>query len=315
MSTKQRPDEQGDAIVVTPRPRGGKPKASDRGRWWMLLPVIFALAGGAGYLGWQEVGSHVLAGAQYQIEPDQIRVAPEPPPWIHSDIRADVIRDAQLNGPLALTDRDLTVRMAAAFAAHPWVARVERVSKHYPSGLDVTLSYRKPAALVEVEDGAGGLPVDGEGVLLPTKDFSADDARRYPRIGEIHTRPAGPLGTAWGDPCVAGAAQIAAILTDHWNALGLMRIVPAERRPGRTGVEYTFALLTSSGTKVHWGLAPGTSARGELAASEKIAQLRRYAATNNGSLDDPDGQPHEIIISRSGALLSNPRPKVDRLPE
>jgi hypothetical protein len=283
--------------------------------WTIMVPIIVVLLGGTCFLAWREVGPHVLASSQYLVEPEQIRIAPPAPEWIHADIKFDVLRDARLAGPLSLVDRDLTVRMAAAFAAHPWVARVERVSKHYPSGLDVVLSYRKPAAMVEVQDGAGGLPVDGDGVLLPTKDFSPEDAQNYPRIGEIHTRPSGPLGTSWGDPCVVGAAQVAAALADHWKTLGLFRVVPAERKPGRTGIEYTFALLTHSGTKVLWGRAPATSARGELPAAEKIAQLKRYAATNKGSLDDPDGQPHEIVISPAGALLSNPRPRIESLRE
>jgi hypothetical protein len=112
-----------------------------------------------------------------------------------------------------------------------------------------------------------------------------------------------------------GAAQLAAVLADHWKALNLFRIVPAERKPAKTGFEYTFALVTHSGTKVHWGRAPATTTRGELPAAEKIAQLKRYAAQNNGSLDDPDGQPHEIVISNTGALLSNTRPRVETLRE
>jgi hypothetical protein len=283
-------------------------------RLTIMGAIIAALVVGTCYMVWQEVGPHVLASGQYQVEPDQIRVAPAPPPWVRSDIKSDVIHQARLDGPLSIVDRDLTVRIAAAFAAHPWVARVERVSKQFPSGLDVLLSYRKPAALVEVQEGAGGLPVDAHGVLLPTKDFSAQDADEYPRIGEIHSKPLGSMGTAWGDPCVVGAAQIAAELAPDWKTLGLFRIVPAERKPARTGVEYTYALVTRSGTKIHWGRSPATTMPGEIPAAKKIAQLKRYAS-QNGSLDDPDGQPHEIVISPTGALLSNPRPNIESLPK
>jgi hypothetical protein len=309
VSAKKRQDDGGDLALANPRAsRGPSPLM-------VMAPIIIALVGGTAYLAWREVGPHVLASGQYQVEPDQIRVTPPAPPWIHGDVKQDVLRDARLDGPLSLVDRDLTVRIAAAFAAHPWVAKVERVAKQYPSGLDVALVYRKPAAMVEVQEGAGGLPVDGDGVLLPTKDFTPDDAQKYPRIGEIHSSPSGPLGTSWGDPSVVGAAQVAAALADYWKDLDLYRIVPDERKPGRTGVEYTFALLTHSGTKVKWGRAPTTHVRGELPAAEKISQLKRYAETNKGSLDDPDGQPHVIVISPAGALLSNPRPRVESLPE
>jgi hypothetical protein len=309
VNAKKRQFDDGDVAIIARRP-----PAKRGGQRLIILAIIVALLVGTCFLVWQEVGPRVLASSQYRVEPDQIRVAPAPPPWIRADIKSDVIRAARLDGPLSLADRNLTVRMAAAFAAHPWVARVERVSKQYPSSLDVVVSYRKPAAMVEVQDGAGGLPVDAEGVLLPTDDFSPEDAQSLPRIGEIRTTPAGPQGSAWGDPCVAGAAQIAAALANDWKALGLFRIVPAERKPGRSGVEYTFALITRSGTQVQWGLSPATTARGELPAADKIAQLKRYAAGNNGSLDDPEGRPHEIVISHSGALLSKPRPRIDPLP-
>jgi hypothetical protein len=216
-------------------------------------------------------------------------------------------------------DDDLTVRLAGAFAAHPWVARVDRVSKHFPSGVDVAVAYRVPVAMVEVQNGQGVLPVDEQGVVLPTRDdagqpnFSSEEAERYPRIAEIHTMPAGPVGTRWGDASVVGAAQIAAALADHWKPLGLARIIPVERKPARAGVEYTSALVTRSGTVVFWGRAPGTDVGGEVPAAEKIAQLSRYAKQNDGSLDGPDG-PQQIEIDRRGALLKKVRPAVPPLP-
>jgi hypothetical protein len=309
MSAKKRQAEDGGTAVAN-----GAGGARSR-RLFVFGAVVVLLLGGSSYLVWQEVGPHVLAGSQYQLETDQIHVAPAPPAWVHSDVKAEALRHAQLDGPLSLIDRELTVKLAAAFSAHPWVARVERVSKHYPAGVDVALVYRKPAAMVEVQDGAGGLPVDGDGILLPTKDFSVDDAQTYPRISEIHSTPTGSIGASWGDPCVTGAAQVAAAIAADWQALGLFRIVPDERRPARSGVEYTFALVTNSGTKIHWGRPPGPSLRGEVAAGEKIAQLKRYAAQNRGSLDDPEGQPHEITISSGGALLSTPRPRIEPLPK
>jgi hypothetical protein len=309
VNAKKRSADEGDVTVAA------RPAKSHTTRWLAMGSVIVALSAGTCYLAWQEVGPHVLASAKYQVDADQINVAPPPPPWVHSEIKSDVLRDARVDGPLSLVDRELTVRLAAAFAAHPWVARVERVSKRYPSGVDVTIAYRRPTAMVEVQDGAGGLPVDGEGVLLPTKDFSADDAQTYPRIGEIHSTPAGNVGQSWGDPAVAGAAQVAAVLAADWQALELFRIVPGERRPARTGFEYTFDLITRSGTKIHWGRAPSSTVRGELPAAEKIAQLKRYAAQNKGSLDNPEGEPHEIVITNTGALLSNPRPRIEPLPK
>src|SRR4029079_16323895 len=103
------------------------------------------------------------------------------PAWIRTDIKNEVLREASFTGPLSLLDGELTIRVASAFATHPWIASVQRVSKHFPSGLDVEVAYRRPVAMVEVTDGA--LPVDAEGVVLPTTDFKPGEADRYPRIG------------------------------------------------------------------------------------------------------------------------------------
>ncbi len=302
---KRQADDSSVAVADKPARRAG-------GHRMVGAAILLAALAGGSYAVWQQVRGHVMAGEEYQIDPARVTITP-PPAWIHADVKSEVLREATFEGPLSLLDGDLTVRMASAFSAHPWVAHVERVSKHFPAGLDVVLSYRKPVAMVEVEGGAGALPVDGDGVVLPTQDFSPADADAYPRIGEIHTTPAGDVGTPWGDECVVGAAQIAAALANDWKTLGVFRIVPAGQKSGRSGVEPVFSLMTHSGAKIGWGRAPATSMPGEVPAVEKIAQLKCYAAQNNGSLELPGGE--HLEIRADGALLSRPRPEVKPLPK
>lgn len=313
MSAKKRYDEEGGVALVSRR-SGSRP----RRRVLIVAGIMMALVAGACFAVWQHVRSHVLAGSQYQVHPEHITVTPVPD-WIHGDIRAEILRDLSRDGPLSLLDEDLTVRLATAFSAHPWVTRVDRVSKHFPSGVEVVVAYRVPVAMVEVQDGQALLPVDIQGVVLPTREmsgelnFTSEEAERYPRIGEIHTMPSGPVGTRWGDAAVLGGAQIAAVLADDWDRLKLSRIIPWERKPARSGVEYTYVLVTQSGTMVFWGRAPGTETGGEVPAREKIAQLRRYAAQNGGSLDAADG-PQQIEIGAGGGLFRKAQPVVTPLP-
>jgi hypothetical protein len=303
---KRQADDASASDGATP----GRKRGSAR---WMVLAVVLAVVVGGGSYGVrQHVQGHVLASSEYQLEAERITISPLPP-WIHGDIKSEVLRDATIDGPLSLLDGELTVRMATAFAAHPWVAHVERVSKQFPSGLNVVLSYRRPVAMVEVEGGSGALPVDIEGVVLPTEGFTADDADAFPLLGEIRTSPSGPVGNRWGDAAVTGGAQIAAALGPDWKSLGLARIVPAGQKAGRAGVEYIFNLVTRSGTQIRWGRAPASDLPGEVPALEKIEQLKRYAAQNNNSLDLPDGALLEI--RHDGALVSRPRPDVRPLPQ
>jgi hypothetical protein len=280
------------------------------GRWLAVAALIVLVSGGVALAVWNQVREHVLGSSQYQVDPAEIRITPVPA-WIRTDIRAEVIREASFNGPLSLLDKELTIRVASAFAAHPWIAHVERVSKRFPAGLDVIVTYRKPVAMVEVPEGA--LPVDVEGVVLPTADFKPGEADLFPRIGEIHTPPAGLVGTRWADPALVGAAQVAAALHDDWQSLGLFRITPAGKRPGgRGGVEYAFAVFTRNGTRIDWGLAPGTTAANEPPAVEKVARLKRFAA-QKGSLDGES--PHQLSFSAVGDLVATPKQPLKPLPE
>jgi hypothetical protein len=281
------------------------------GRRWLVVTTSILLAGGgATYAIWNQVRDHVLAGAEYQLEPQKIIVSP-PPAWIRSDVRAEVLRQANFDGKLSLVDPELTVRLASVFATHPWVAHVERVSKRFPAGVEVVLSYRKPVAMVQVRGGA--LPVDVEGVVLPSGDFTSEEAEHYPRIDEIHTAPGGEVGARWSDVAVVGAAQIAAVLAADWQSLGLARIVPAGRKPARSGYEYEYALFTSAGTRIDWGRAPGTDSPGETAAADKVARLRDYIA-RHGSLDGSEG-PQRLRFLDTGHLAAERRAPVKALPK
>jgi hypothetical protein len=308
VSARKKSTSESSSVAVADAPAGAP------GRTRMLaFGMIVIVAVGLGYVVWQQVRGHVLSSTDYQLEPQKIVITPAPA-WIRADVKAEVLRDAGFNAPLSLLDEELTLHLASAFAAHPWVAHVVRVSKRYPAGLEVTLAYRKPVAMVEVQSDSA-LPVDVQGVVLPSGDFDAAEAALYPRIGEIHTTPSGPVGTRWGDPCVAGAAQIAAVVAADWKSLDFFRIVPAGRKPGgRNGVEYAYSILTHSGTKVVWGRAPSTDLPGELPSDDKLAALRRYAAENHGTLDGPHGA-QEIIIRDSGDLLVQPRPPIKSLPK
>lgn len=260
---------------------------------WLLATVLLAAAGGGLYALWQYVGPHVQNDPQYLLSADRIEITP-PPPWVRADVKGEVLRDASLELPLAIFDEPdappLTQRLAEAFALHPWVAKVQRVSKLHPARVHVELVYREPVCMVEVP---GGLyPVDIESVVLPTGDFllnkhSRLEALRYPRVAQIGSLPVGPAGTRWGDPWVAGAARLAAVLRQDWEALGLARIVPATNAADEgSPANLAFDLHTTLGRTVRWGRPPGEEPAGEPPAEEKLDRLRRYAA-RYGSLDQP----------------------------
>jgi len=273
------------------------------GRPVLVVVVAIAALAVGWYAVWQRVGPGVLASESYRVTPEKFDMTP-PPPWIHSDVRAEVFRSASFERSLRLTDDDLTERIAGAFALHPWVARVRRVEKRHPARIVVDLEYRRPVCMVEVLGEL--LPVDGEAVLLPKEDFSPVEASRYPRLVGVKTPPVGALGERWGDARVIGGAAIADVLADVWEEMNLAVIVPSEPPIPGVAADLTFTLVTRLGTRIFWGRAPGRDGPGEIPAQDKLARLEEYFR-RYGTLEGRGGpQELDIYQLRLGARPGRP---------
>jgi hypothetical protein len=251
-------------------------------RWLLrVLGAGMAIALGI-WLTYRTVEPRINASPHYNLDPRSITVTPQPA-WIHSDVKGEVLRDGSLDHALNLLDESLLERVAKAFALHPWVAQVTSVRKRAGPELEVQLVYRRPACMVEVP---GGLyPVDAEGVLLPTADFSSEDASHYPRLTGIQTVTEGPVGTRWQDACVLGAAQIATVLADDWTKLGLAQISPLSNPPPGTTGATAFVLYTHQGAPIIWGAA-GSNRDFEPGTDERLVRLKKIAVSlhaRNGS--------------------------------
>ncbi len=279
------------------------------GRPVLIVAVLAGLFGGGWYYVWKKIGPRILGSPEYHISgPEQVEITP-PPAWIHSDIRVEALRTLTRDGPLSLLDADLTERISKAFAQCAWVAKVARVTKQHPGSqhpvsVTVEVEYRKPACMVEVRGGV--LPVDAEGVLLPSVpgvDFTPNEASRYPHLAGAEREPAGGPGQRWGDAAVVGGAEIAAALVPVWDAMKLDRIIAMKAPAGGPGRhEPTFLLVTRGdttrgGTRISWGYATGaTNAPGEVPTAEKVARLRQYWAAHDDSFDGPQGQRQELDV-------------------
>jgi hypothetical protein len=267
-----------------------------RGITWSVVALVGFV--GLSYGLWQHVGPQVLSGPEYTIGPRDVEITP-PPSWIRSDLAGDVVRGLSLDAPLSILDDDIAQRLHEAFAAQPWVAKVERVSKQHPARVRVDLVYRRPVCMVEtsgaplpgstVQIPPRLLPIDVQGVLLPERDFTDDKRRQYPRLAGIPTSPPSVAGGRWTDSRVIGGAQIAAELIDVWTELSLERIV-ASSLPDTSlePPEHTYEIFTTGGTRILWGHAPDTRMPGVVSVFEKIARLKQIKK-DEGSLEGPAG--------------------------
>ncbi len=275
-----------------------------RPRVWAGLFFLIGLGFGAHIL-WQRGHPLVARHPQYQLTADGIRITP-PPRWIRSDIKAQVLRDTGLVGTASLLDdwSVLSRRVKEAFEFHPWVESVERISRRLPATLEVELKYRRPIAAVESADSEGMmfLPIDQHAVRLPEADLTDAERRYLPRISGVAGRPL--VGDVWTDPRVVGGAKLIAVLADVWQQLRLVEITAALRSSQTETPMYTFEIITTGGTRIVWGAAPGQ----EVPASESMFDQKRqrlldYAA-QHGHLESIDGP---AVIDVRNELVVTPR--------
>lgn len=236
---------------------------------------------------------------EYRITAADVQVTP-PPRWVPENFVSQALESGGLPREMSLLDDTLVRRVAESFRRHPWVADVVLVKKSAADGVAVELKYRQPVAMVAVPEGF--YPVDAQGILLPPGDLSAADARRFPLIQNVTSRPAGSAGANWGDPAVLGAAKLAAVLQESpsgrdagWKRFQLAAIRLGRSSGSATSLDDTILeLATEGGSRIIWGRPPGTGHPGELTVEQKIGRLDRYVH-DYGGFDQPHG-PYEIDI-------------------
>lgn len=249
----------------------------------------------AGLWLWSRYGERARGHGEFVLVPDQVMVRGVAP-WVRSDVKAEALRTASLDHGLPLDDPHLERRLARAFEMHPWVRRVVAVRTRHPAAADVEIECREPVAMVGVEGGL--LAVDGEGVVLPSGDFDAATAARFPKIRGIASSPQGPEGTPWGDEAVVEGAALAAAIGPEWEPLSLVECRPTLEQNVRC-----WELVADGGRTFRFGSAPGSEAEGEPTAAVKIGRLRTAARGAEGAepVDlrrgpDPEAQPRSIPV-------------------
>lgn len=242
--------------------------------------VVVAFAVIASWIAWERYASSVRSARANTLYPEDVEVVGIGP-WILADLENEALRDASLDGGLPLDDPELARRLARAFDIHPWVREVVAVKLRHPAGATVEIRCREPVAMVAVPGGL--LPVDAEGILLPSDDFTPQMAARYPKITDIGSGPRGAVGAPWGDPRVEEAAAIASVIGPEWERLNLVACRPT----ALSEAQHVWELVGDDELVIRFGSAPGHEQPGEPTAALKVVRLRALAegAKPAGSVD------------------------------
>lgn len=250
----------------------------------LISLIVIAMLGYGMQVVWQQVAPMVINREPYLLSAERITMTPQPE-WISTDIRAEIIQNAGLEQRLSILDDAFMNVVKDAFALHPWIKSVDHITKQYPAGVQVDVTFRTPVAAVEMASEAGMLlvPLDNEAVVLPPADVPEIRKRYLPRIQNLVDRPA--IGQKWENPRVQGAVDLAVRLTDVWEDLHLVDIMPSTRPEILDEHRFfVYDLITRGGTRVVWGAAPGMSPPGEADFAAKLERLRR-CVTEHGPLD------------------------------
>ncbi len=263
------------------------------------LGVIFVVAAAAtiGVMAWQRFGPDVRQQSDYLLKPNDIVLVGQPA-WVKGDIKAEALRDASLDGILPLDDPELARRLARAFDVHPWVRSVDRVEVLSPASAHITISCREPLAMVRVPGGL--LPVDREAFVLPSDDFTSEEAGGYPIISGVSSLPQGPAGSAWGDQALEEAVAVVDVTLPEWPSLGL-----TECRLAVEGGQRSWELVNTAGVAIRFGNSPIYEQSGEPDLAEKVRALKQLAESGPVSMPIELGQQSPTSAPSGGEPLTD----------
>ncbi|MBX9585295.1 MAG: hypothetical protein K2X87_33735 [Gemmataceae bacterium] len=188
--------------------RKPKPRPTAARRWprrvAAALVTLAAAAGAVVAVRWvgDEATSRIARHDRYAVPFAEVEF--DPPPGTGRDtFLAEVRYAGQPPDPVHPLDPADRGRLAAAFAAHPWVEAAEVVAADPPAAVRVRLRFRTPVLAVRQTDGPIRL-VDGEGVLLPPSPVPAG-------VAELTTPvppPSAAAGRVWDDETVRRAVEL-----------------------------------------------------------------------------------------------------------
>jgi hypothetical protein len=247
----------------------------------MVGPMALLLAG---YLGWRFYGAKALDTTYYALKQENIHIS-DKPSWLKSDVVSEVFEQSGL-GRMSLLDDQTAAVIAKAFDSHPWVKKTHRVHRMAGGQIMINAEFRQPVAMVHCEadpnGGSGGieqesfLPVDSDGVLLPTKDFSQDDIPNYMLIYAQNIRASDypRVGMVLADPQITEAILLCRFL-GPLRAQGLSKLSSVYVYPNANAGKsrWKLELTTKGGPRFMWGSAPTRESNTEPTANTKLKRL------------------------------------------
>lgn len=201
--------------------------------------------------------------------------------WVNTDRLLRSLHETDPTGVLAgahsIFEPQLCKRVAAAYAASPWVRRVKSVEKVFPNRLEVDVELREPWAVIYRRQDDRYYCVDQDGVVLVNGVYRLTKqslSELLPLVTVEHTRP--PRGgECWGDLTVQEGMEMLELYRQRFAGKVPVREIEIEQVALADGTAHARAwLVMDSGTRVVWGRTPSAmSSVAEVSTPRKAAAL------------------------------------------
>jgi hypothetical protein len=229
------------------------------------------------------------------------------PDWVkQSSFVGEDLYEAVRPFELSLWENDLTSRIASRLESSAWIARVlqVQVSEKQDGGIYVESLFRRPAAFVRCGDLY--YLVDETGVRLPrlwTVDALDQTPTKQIKIHGVRSAPPSP-GEAWIGKDLLAALNVSAMLErmDYRPQIAAIDVGNYQGRQDPTASH--LELVTTKGSRIRWGAAPGWEVPPEPQATTKLGMMeslyRNYGRVDMdlSYVDISRGPEHVQIPSR-----------------
>lgn len=268
------------------------------------MVLVLVITAGAVLLAakfWSDQRDRLRGEPEFAVGPDKIQLTAQPE-WIRSDFREAALQDFDWQNR-SLLDSNLVADLGQHLQQQLWIRQVTRVQKQ-PQVVTVDVQFRRPVAMVELR-GKELYPVDTEGVVLDSDEFSPSQLGQYLRIAIAGLPTNRPFqGKTWPDARVVEASQIADLLTQAGIDLGVVGIYGISRQsvtgspaPSERKLETEYRLWTANNNEIIWGHAVGAETAGEASALQKMSALTEVTQ-RHGPID----QLQELLLPKGNVL-------------
>lgn len=239
--------------------------------------------GGAVHL-WNGYHEVIVDREDYRLTSEKIQIN-DAPAWGEADLNQLLLNQLAVSENVSLLDTDLIARTVDTFQNVGWVEQVRKIEKS-KIGLAIELKYRGPVGMVEMngltmpstwpknQDGQL-LPVDRQAFIMPGRLVADFPMLRFSVFEPVCFTKL-ETWTEWPDERIKGCAKISEAIAEHWQPLGLYRIVTKRKPNEPLDSSVPYELWPDSGIRVVWGNPPGEETEAEATAVKKTAALIEF---------------------------------------